>query len=138
MVDTTQSDEGRKETRRPFDQTSLSHPDDTGDNLRNIAKISAAVPPQLPLKTKSGQKHIAPPGRHSQQTHRRADARAAAQGHTTEKEQHAHDRSIVVAEQDKRAAHQQKQQQNNQDKRSASQKASEQGKRQEGLDEKQK
>jgi hypothetical protein len=131
MIDTTQSDNGRKETRRPFDHNRLSHPDDTGDKSRNVAKSSAAVPPQLPLKTKRGQKHIAPSGRHSQQTHRRAEARAAAQGHATEKEQHAHDRSIVVGKLGKQAAHQLKQQQDTQDKRSARQKGSEPGNKQE-------
>ena len=41
-----------------------------------------------------GQKYVPPPGRHSQQTHRIAAARAAAAGRT-EQEQHAHDRVAV-------------------------------------------
>ena len=80
------------------------------DKKTEVAKSRVAAPPQALPKTTKGQKHVAPPGRHSQQTHRIAEARAAALGHTTEKEQHAHDRNLVVAEQDKRAALQLKQQ----------------------------
>ena len=69
-------------------------------------------------------KHTAPPERHSQQSHRRAAERAAEQGHASEKEQHAHDRSIIVAAQDERTATQLKQQQETQNKRTATQKAS--------------
>ena len=59
---------------------------------------SKAVAPQPASKTVRGQKYVSPLGRHSQQTHRRAEARAAADGHTTEKEQHAHDRTVVETE----------------------------------------
>jgi hypothetical protein len=45
--------------------------------------------------TELGQKYVAPPGRHSQQTHRLAQERAEAAGNT-EKEQHAHDRAAVT------------------------------------------
>ena len=50
------------------------------------------------LITVRGQRYVAPAGRHSQQTHRRAAERAAAEGFTTVKELHAHDRSLIVAE----------------------------------------
>lgn len=86
---------------------------------------------QMPSKTVRGQKHISPPERHSQQSHRRAEARAAAQGHATEKEQHAHDRSILVAELEKRTAHQMKQQKDNQNRQNARQKGTEAGTEQE-------
>jgi hypothetical protein len=125
MIDTTHSDNGRKETRRPFDKKLPTRSDEIGTTSSDVAKSSAAIPPQMPPKTKRGQKHIAPPGRHSQQTHRRAEARAASQGHATEKEQHAHDRSIVVGKLGQQAAHQLKQQQDTQGKRSARQKGSE-------------
>lgn len=68
-----------------------------------------------PITTK-GQKYVSPPGRHSQQTHRLAEERAAAQGHATEKEQHAHDRSLVRAELKQRADQKMKQQQSTQNK----------------------
>ena len=54
--------------------------------------------PQPAPKTTKGQKYVSPLGRHSQQTHPRAEARAAADGHTSEKEQHAHDRAAVETE----------------------------------------
>jgi len=52
---------------------------------------------------KKGQKYVSPEGRHSQQTHRRAEVRATEGGHTTEKEQHAHDRNAVVTEIERKA-----------------------------------
>lgn len=54
--------------------------------------------PQPTPKTKKGQKYVPPAGRHSQQTHLRAQARGVAEGHTTEREQHAYDRQAVTAE----------------------------------------
>ena len=63
----------------------------------NAALPTAAVPARAPL-TVRGQRYVAPAGRHSKQTHRRAEERAAADGHATVKEQHAHDRSLVLAE----------------------------------------
>jgi hypothetical protein len=54
--------------------------------------------PQTIAMTVRGQKYIPPQGRHSQQSHRRAQARAAAQGDATVQDQHAHDRSNVKAE----------------------------------------
>ncbi len=56
-----------------------------------------------------GKKHVSPPGRHSQQTHRRADERGAAEGHTTEKALHAHDRSVELAEQGDKVTKQEQQ-----------------------------
>ncbi len=56
------------------------------------------TPPQPASKTTKGQKYVSPLGRHSQQTHRRAEERATADGHTSEKEQHAHDRAAVETE----------------------------------------
>ena len=61
------------------------------------AKSKAVAPQAAPVTTR-GQKYVSPEGRHSQQTHRRAEERATADGHTTEKEQHDHDRSAVTAE----------------------------------------
>lgn len=54
-----------------------------------------ALPARVPI-TKKGQRYVAPEGRHSQQTHRRAEERAAVAGHATEKEQHAHDRTAMI------------------------------------------
>lgn len=88
--------------------------DDTTKNGRNESQAFAKTAPaatdeKSPARSKTaapqrasvttlGQKYVSPEGRHSQQTHRRAEARAAADGHTTEKEQHAHDRSAVETE----------------------------------------
>ena len=84
--------------------------DDTTKNGRNESQAFAKTAPAAPSKavkaaaperaavTVKGQKYVSPEGRHSQQTHRRAEARATADGHTTEKEQHDHDRSTVEAE----------------------------------------
>src|SRR5437868_3375872 len=48
-------------------------PDDTGIRPKAIVKDSVAdVPRPTPITTK-GQKYVAPLGRHSQQTHRRAE-----------------------------------------------------------------
>ncbi len=63
----------------------------------NKSSNTAHVPTAIPSKTVKGQKHISPVGRHSQQTHKIAQARADANGHTSEKEQHAHDRVLVLA-----------------------------------------
>lgn len=55
-----------------------------------------AVHTRIPITVK-GQRYIADEGRHSQQTHRIAEQRAAAEGHTSEKEQQAHDRAAMIA-----------------------------------------
>ena len=82
--------------------------------------VRAEVAPRAPMTVK-GQKYVSPPGRHSQQSHRRAEEHAAADGNTTEREQHDHDRSAVLAGFDKQA--QQKQtQQREQTERNAGQK----------------
>ena len=57
----------------------------------------AAVAQHVPVLTR-GQKYVSPEGRHSQQTHRRAEVRATANGYSTEKEQHDHDRNAVETE----------------------------------------
>lgn len=82
--------------------------------------VRAEAAPRAPMTVK-GQKYVSPPGRHSQQSHRRAEEHAAADGNTTEREQHDHDRSAVLAGFDKQA--QQKQtQQREQTERNAGQK----------------
>ena len=63
-----------------------------------VRKVAA---PQPAAKTVRGQRYVSPEGRHSQQTHRRAEERAAAGGHADEKAQHAHDRAAVEAEIDR-------------------------------------
>lgn len=74
---------------------------------------------RIPVTVK-GQKYVAPAGRHSQQTHRLAEERAAAMGNANEKEQHAHDRNALVTEQNRRADQKTKQkQQSDQNKQSA-------------------
>ena len=87
--------------------------DDTTKNGRNesqaFAKTAPAPSEKSPVRSKApapqpasvttrGQKYVSPEGRHSKQTHPRAEARAAAEGHTTEKEQHDHDRNVVTTE----------------------------------------
>jgi hypothetical protein len=67
-----------------------------------VARSSAKELPEAILVR--GQRHVPPAGRHSQQSHRRAQARAAAEGHATIQEQHAHDRTTVKAEADRIAA----------------------------------
>ncbi len=47
--------------------------------------------------TEIGQKYVSPAGRHSQKTHQLAIARGATEGHATEKDQQAHDRTVVAA-----------------------------------------
>ena len=110
-----QSGKRRKQPEQAFDQNPSYPPASTGDHPRGVAKSGVVVePPTNPLPipiTVKGQRYVAPPGRHSRQTHRRAQERAAAQGHATEKEQHAHDRSLVKTELNKRAEHLAKQQQ---------------------------
>ena len=54
------------------------------------------TPARVPVTVK-GQRYAAPEGRHSQQTHRRAEERVTAQGHSSEKEQQAHDREATIA-----------------------------------------
>jgi hypothetical protein len=60
------------------------------------ASGAVAAPAQPVLRKTKGPRHVSPPGRHSQQTHRRAKERAAVDGHATEREQHDHDRSTVL------------------------------------------
>ena len=78
---TTQSGKRLQKPKQPFDKNHPYHPDYTGDNPRGIANNAMALglqkpAPPIPVVTK-GQKYVAPPGRHSQQTHRRAEERAA-------------------------------------------------------------
>jgi hypothetical protein len=76
-----------------------TQPDTTADAQPKEIATPAAI-----LKTVRGQRYIAPPGRHSQQSHRRAQARAAAQGNATIEEHHAQDRSMVKTELSRLAA----------------------------------
>ncbi len=70
----------------------------------SVAARSARIASPEPVaKTVKGQRHVSPVGRHSQQTHKRARQRAAAEGFTTEKEQHDGDRQLVEARLAKRA-----------------------------------
>lgn len=71
------------------------------DNVTPAA-TTAVVAQYVPV-LKKGQKYVSPEGRHSQQTHRRAEVRATANGHTTEKEQHDHDRNAVETEINRKA-----------------------------------
>jgi len=71
--------------------------------------VRAIIAPRA-LMTVKGQKYVSPPGRHSQQSHRRAEEHAAADGNTTEREQYDHDRSVVLAGFDKQAQQKQSQQ----------------------------
>jgi len=65
----------------------------------------AVNPKPVPVaKGIRGQKYFAPEGRHSQQSHRRAQERAEAEGHATPQQQHAHDRGNVKAEVSRLAA----------------------------------
>jgi len=73
------------------------------DNVTPAPTAAQAVVETYVPVLKKGQKYVSPEGRHSQQTHRRAEVRATANGHTTEKEQHAHDRNVVVTEIDRKA-----------------------------------
>jgi|SRR5579872_3569557 len=57
----------------------------------------AAAPKELAPNTFAGQRHIAPTGRHSQQSHLRAEARAKALGLTTVRELYEYDRAAVLA-----------------------------------------
>jgi len=79
------------------------HHEQSLDKVTAIPTVTQAVVAQYVPVLKKGQKYVSPEGRHSQQTHRRAEERAAAGGHTTEKEQHAHDRNVVVTEIDRKA-----------------------------------
>jgi hypothetical protein len=83
----------------------LGQPTLTG-RIDQVADAAAVTKPNarprivvtpLPITVK-GQKYIPPAGRHSQLSHRRAQERSAAQGHSTIQEQHDHDRSMVKAE----------------------------------------
>jgi hypothetical protein len=71
----------------------------TGKTTATVA-TTTVVPQYTPILTR-GQKYVSPEGRHSKQTHRRAEARGSAAGHANEKEQHAHDRQTVEAEIDR-------------------------------------
>ena len=82
---------------------------------------SAAPEPVKPAAvpiTVAGQRHVAPAGRHSQQTHRRAEERAVEQGHATEREQHDSDRDQVLAKLQKSSDGKLAQQRNEQNRRS--------------------
>ena len=93
-------------------------------SVTQVPKSGASSKPSARATTPvdvKGQKYVSPEGRHSQQTHRRAEERAAADGHTTEKEQHAHDREVVETELNR--ASQQKETQRQQSARGATPKA---------------
>jgi hypothetical protein len=90
MADNT-TNNGRNESQA-FAKTA---PAATAEKSPVRSKAGAAQPASV---TTRGQKYVSPEGRHSQQTHRRAEERATADGHTSEKEQHDHDRSAVTAE----------------------------------------
>lgn len=90
--DTTKN--GRNESQA-FAKTASATPEEA-----RKARSKAAPAPAAAVTTR-GQKYVSPEGRHSRQTHRRAEERAAADGHTTEKEQHDHDRTVVTAEIDR-------------------------------------
>jgi hypothetical protein len=66
----------------------------------NATAGSAAISPEAASvvvpRTVTGQRHISPVGRHSQQTHRLAGARAEALGLTTVRELYEHDRNVVL------------------------------------------
>lgn len=81
--------------RNRYGKNQTSASEETSDTSMTAVKAAA---PQAADKTVRGQKYVSPEGRHSQQTHRRAEERATANGHTTEKEQHAHDRNAVETE----------------------------------------
>lgn len=87
-----------KHSKQTLDKTFTTLPDDTGDVPKTSAPANRTTSPSPPPKTVKGQRYVAPAGRHSQQTHRRAQESAAAEGHATEKEQHDHDRSVVQAQ----------------------------------------
>ena len=87
-----------KEQNQAFAKTAPETPVTPATPTRKAARGVTAE--SAPVLTR-GQKYSSPEGRHSQQTHRRAEERGAAAGHTTEKEQHAQDRSDVVAEIDR-------------------------------------
>ncbi len=72
--------------------------------------VRQQVPSTVVPMTVAGQRYISPNGRHSQQTHRRAEDRAAAQGHGSEREQQDHDRSVVLAKLQKTAERKQAEQ----------------------------
>lgn len=123
---TTPSGQRSRRPKQALDKNHPAHPDYIGEKPQDVANGDAAsakpkAPLRIPVLTK-GQKYVAPTGRHSQQTHRRAEERAAMQGHSTEKEQHVHDRGVVSAELNRQAELKLKQQGQNQ--RNAAQKAS--------------
>ncbi len=62
------------------------------------ARTLVVAKPQIEAIILRGQKHVPPSGRHSQQSHRRAQQRASAEGHATIQEHHASDRSTLKAE----------------------------------------
>ena len=81
--------------------------------------VDAATQPQaLAPNSVAGQKHVSPQGRHSQQSHKRAEARMAALGLTTQRELHDHDRAEVLAKRQKGADGVLAQQRNEQNRRS--------------------
>lgn len=60
------------------------------------AAVKAAAVEMAPNSV-AGQKYVSPAGRHSQQSHRRAQARAEALGLTTVRELYDHDRAAALA-----------------------------------------
>lgn len=72
----------------------------------------SAGPVRVPITT-LGQRYAAPEGRHSQQTHLRAQVRAEEGGCANEKELHAFDRGVLQSGIDKKALQKKSQQEQN-------------------------
>ena len=83
-----------------------------GNANGNVAVAPKVTPAFIPI-LKRGQRYVSPAGRHSQQTHQRAQDRAALQGHATVKEQHAHDKTVVTAKLDQITERKRQQEENN-------------------------
>lgn len=95
--------------------TAVPAPDMTGpSHTRTRPSNKVASPPPIPI-TKKGQKYISPAGRHSQQSHRRAQENAAASGSTTEREDYVHERSEYLEAINKRVEMKEKQQREQKD-----------------------
>jgi hypothetical protein len=80
--------------------------------IRPSNRVASPVP--VPI-TKKGQKYVSPAGRHSQQSHRRAQETAAAKGSTNEREDYVHVRSEYLEEINKSIALKEKQQREQKD-----------------------
>ena len=109
MAGSSQNDSGHTEAEMSIGNGSA--PVGSPGSTREAA--SATVP-----ITVAGQKHVSPPGRHSQQKHRLAAARAEALGLTTVRELYDHDRSVVLAKLQKTSDGKLAQQRNEQNRRS--------------------